>query len=621
MTYQDLNQYILHYMTEDKTKSAIMLTAPWGTGKSYYIQNELIPFLEKRKEEKENGKWGKKRKGKENENHKCIVVSLYGLKDLFDVSKALYLESRAKLLNNASEKAVAGKLVAKTIIKGVTSFFSVDLSKSDSEMRELFESIDLSGKLIIIEDLERSGIDIIEVLGYVNNLVEQDGVKVLLVANEEEIIQYKPIEHDTQNGQEMAEIIDRITDYRNRAFTDSTLMYFKVKEKTISDTIQFEEDYQAAIQEIIRDFDNETLNKFSNVECIKDIFDIMILCNSCNLRSFIFACQKASEIFKKLEDKYLSDDVFIKAIYFGILFFVLKHKAGQACSWGQEKYFSIELGHENAPLFKFCYDYIVSQSTDFSELDNAYQSFFELVLYDQNRSNDDNDILTLRTYQVQTESDIINALSNIEKRLETPEDISFYQYGNIAVYVVLIKDILEYDIKKIEDLLVKNIRGIGDKLQLEQIFRTIPGDKYTQQQREEYEVLRKRMVRSLKIGNSVIPNFDYQPEQSNDFYNYTIQNRGKFHIQESFAAQLDMKRLSEMFKNSTAAQKQQIRYTFTDMYQTGIIRSTFANDKESIEQLLKIVKNDRMGDVGDAIQRLQYDWFIHNLEEILEKLS
>ena len=47
MTYQDLNQYILHYLTEDKTQSAVMLTAPWGTGKSFYIQNELKPFLEK----------------------------------------------------------------------------------------------------------------------------------------------------------------------------------------------------------------------------------------------------------------------------------------------------------------------------------------------------------------------------------------------------------------------------------------------------------------------------------------------------------------------------------------------------------------------------------------------
>lgn len=74
MTYQELNQYILHYLTEDKTKSAIMLTGPWGTGKSYYIQNELKPFLEK----------------KENGGHSCVIVSLYGLKDTAEISRCLW---------------------------------------------------------------------------------------------------------------------------------------------------------------------------------------------------------------------------------------------------------------------------------------------------------------------------------------------------------------------------------------------------------------------------------------------------------------------------------------------------------------------------------------------------
>ena len=100
MTYQNLNQYILHYLTEDKTKSAIMLTAPWGSGKSFYIQNELKPFLEK----------------EENGSHKCLVVSLYGLKELSEISKVLYLESRAKFLNNNSEKMEAGKLATKTMM-------------------------------------------------------------------------------------------------------------------------------------------------------------------------------------------------------------------------------------------------------------------------------------------------------------------------------------------------------------------------------------------------------------------------------------------------------------------------------------------------------------------------
>ena len=45
----ELNRYIYNYLTNDKTNSAIMLTADWGTGKSYYIKNELIPHIEKNK--------------------------------------------------------------------------------------------------------------------------------------------------------------------------------------------------------------------------------------------------------------------------------------------------------------------------------------------------------------------------------------------------------------------------------------------------------------------------------------------------------------------------------------------------------------------------------------------
>lgn len=69
--------------------------------------------------------------------------------------------------------------------------------------------------------MERSGIDILEVLGYVNNLVEQDGVKVLLVANEEEIKQYKPLTTTTEDQQNVVELIYKATDNNDREFTET----------------------------------------------------------------------------------------------------------------------------------------------------------------------------------------------------------------------------------------------------------------------------------------------------------------------------------------------------------------------------------------------------------------
>lgn len=614
MTNEELNSYILHYLTEDKTNSAIMLTGDWGTGKSYYIQHSLKPFLEK----DENGK------------HSCVIVSLYGLKDTAEISKGIYLGTRLKILNTVSESAATAKFAGRTIVKGLAGFFGVDLSQDEKSLLKLYESVDLTGKLIVLEDLERSGIDILEVLGYVNNLVEQDGVKVLLVANEEEIIKFEfgnriigqQEKKALEEEQSLREVFELSTENRDRIIQcRSSEDYLRAKEKTISDTIQFEEDWQTTIQEIIRMFDNEILNKFSDVESVKDILDIMLRCKSYNLRSFIFACQKTSDIFNAIDKKYLSDDDFIQAIFYGILFFVLRLKNGKTYKWGEEKYFSIDFGHEKTPLFKFCYDYITMQHKHFDDVENAHKAFSELILYDTTRSDTDRDIATLKTYHVQTESDLNRTLVNIEKRLENPEDISFYQYGTIAVYAIIVKGILGCNIDTIKNRLVANLHGKGRKLELEQIFWTVIGDACTTEQKEEYEILRKEMAESLKLGNEIIPNFDYQPEQSKDFYNYVVEHSGRFRLQESFAARLDMKRLSEMFRNSTAQQKDQIRGVFIAMYRAVNIKSSLASDKESIAQLLEFVKRDQEGDVGDAIQRLQYKWFIEYLEEIVRKLA
>lgn len=49
MTAAELNSYIKHYLDEDKTNTAIMLTGEWGSGKTYYIEKALAPFCRKRK--------------------------------------------------------------------------------------------------------------------------------------------------------------------------------------------------------------------------------------------------------------------------------------------------------------------------------------------------------------------------------------------------------------------------------------------------------------------------------------------------------------------------------------------------------------------------------------------
>ena len=41
MHTEELNKHIKNYLENDKTNSAIMLTGAWGSGKSYYVKNEV----------------------------------------------------------------------------------------------------------------------------------------------------------------------------------------------------------------------------------------------------------------------------------------------------------------------------------------------------------------------------------------------------------------------------------------------------------------------------------------------------------------------------------------------------------------------------------------------------
>ena len=108
MTIEELDAYIKDYTKNDKTNRAVMLTAPWGSGKTYYIKNELVPSLKK-------------------DGIGTILVSLYGIESLAELSKNLYIEARAKWINKKSEKREIGKIIAKTIVKNVVGHYGIDL--------------------------------------------------------------------------------------------------------------------------------------------------------------------------------------------------------------------------------------------------------------------------------------------------------------------------------------------------------------------------------------------------------------------------------------------------------------------------------------------------------------
>lgn len=350
--------YIEDYIKNSKTIGAIMLTSSWGRGKSFYIDNELIKKL-----------------GKE----KCVKISLYDLKTLADISKAIYLEIKTnKWRSQKSEKRTTLAFVGRTVLRGILSYFSISLSPNEGELQKLYNSIDLSGKLIIFEDVERSGIPIVEIMGYVNNLCEQDGVKVLLVANEEEI----------SSGN-----IDKEE-------------YYRIKEKTVCDTIIFDCDLNDPINNILESFarnDNNFSQLLKNKDytgkstIVQQIISIMQEDAKAhngrgyNLRSLIFACQKTKDFFMEAEK---NDVEFAKAFFekalLGIIAFSLKLKRGTSknentiLEWKDDLDSPAILGSVEYPLLKDCYSYIKEQKLDSESLKKTVRNYQKLEVKEKN---------------------------------------------------------------------------------------------------------------------------------------------------------------------------------------------------------------------------------------------
>ena len=594
MDTKELNEYIKNYLLNDKTQRAIMLTAPWGSGKSYYIKNSLCPFL------------------LENELD-YAVVSLYGLKEIKEVSKSLYLEVRAKKLNGKSEKLATGKIIGKTLLKGVASFFGVDLSQSEEDLQNLYESIDLSNKLIIFEDLERTCIDIVEFLGFVNNLTEQDGVKVLIVANESEIIKTESVYDEKQ-------------DVNKDVYSKETIKYLKIKEKTFGDTIYFEGKSLDIIEGIYKQFSNKFFNlminyqsEFTKNNIYQKIQDVMQLTKCDNYRSLLYACQKTEEIFKKLErDDY--DIYYLQNVFLGTVAYCVNGQYANNARWKEISFTSTTLGIPAYPLNRFMYDYIKSQYFNLSDFDFSY----ELFLKAKEQAKKDQQLRVIYGYTTSNEKEIVDALKNIFEGLKEDKGLVHNEYVTLANYLISIKHNIgiKEEVQKCLNQMLKNVERAVQKGEDIQTYSSSGIQPLTQEELDEFNNFKNKMfvIVSEKLD---ILKFNYKPEAIEEFHNDIIMDKRTFINEGGFANKLDTTKTVEMFKCCTSKQIEEFRGILQYIYMgVSNIAHFMGGDvenlkaiQEGVDTLIQETKS------FDKVQILQLEWLSDNLKVIINKLQ
>lgn len=609
MTVTELNNYIKHYLEEDKTHTAIMLTGEWGSGKTYYIENQLTKFLQ------------------DDKKNRCIIISLYGLEDISEISKSIYMELRMKPPIKDSELLTTGKVVAKTVIKNVFGKFGIDTNMSDDDLQNVYCSVDLDGKLLIFEDLERSHIEIIKLLGYINNLVERDGVKVLLVANENEILNKQP-ETISYNLEDLASLFlenNTKEDKGNSVPEDVQVKkYLRIKEKTISDTIYFESDYCEAVKNIIGIFSNEKLQTM--VDKDENIIEELVsmirgYCHK-NFRTFIFATQKTVDIFNKMEEDY--EDDFLKCIYFGIICFSSKMKAGEFPEWEGTEYLSTSLGTNWQPLFKFCYDYIRWQKLEVEDIAKTRDAYDKMKLYDKNADQQDTDLQKLYSYYERIESEVKDTLKSIEKRLKNPDDIGFYSYGKLAAYLVMISHVIEFDYAQCKEYMVKNIRGKGRDIDSHLLFLPMY-DNLEENEKAEYKKFTELLSESMNFRNHQ-NDFSYKPSDIKDLYDSVLKDEYKIRSNHEFISRYNVSQLVEMLFDASSKQIMEFRDVLFAVYRHAGKADFIETDISTMKELLQMIQekinsNDYQNYDIDKIQLLQLRYLCINLKTFITQMS
>ena len=603
MTISDYNEYIKNYLENDNTKSAVMLTASWGAGKSYYIREELVPFV------------------KEKLNKMCVCVSLYGLKNIDEVSKALYLEVRFGKFDKNNEKHTTTKVIGKTIVKGVASFFGINLDMDDSSLQELYDSVDLSGKLIILEDIERSGIDIIQILGYVSNLVEQDGVKVLLVANEQEFLPRElPKDNNTVNGK-IQEAIDTITD-REIPLTVKAKEYLRKKEKTVNDTILFETNKHDALKNIISSyFENKVAQCLLEEIYINTIIDTMKEVESDNLRAVLYACQKTLDIITICRNELDCD--FIKSMFGGIIAYACRLKKGENVKWESDITSPANLGTAMFPLYRVCYQYMNSHYLYLDELIQTQDSYLRQKKLKEVENDFNKYFCVLRNYYYNSEEDVSKAVTHIKNLLSVKDSVSFSEYGALANYLIAVRDCIcnTLDVDECKRLMLKNISEYDVDPSAESDIMYSNGIALdTEEQANELATFKEKLIYEINTKKERI----FQNNSIDDmrkFIIYADSNKSKFTGKGGFLKEIDIDDFIDSLKKCNAKTISDVHRIFLEIYAPVNIGEFMSADLDNLVILkskLEVLRDSFDG--YDKIQKKQIGWFIGNLENIIQKL-
>ena len=172
---EELLECIVEYVRKPVTDYAIMINGEWGSGKTYFWNNKVRQKLE-------NMTFNDKK-------YKTIYMSLYGINSLEEISKKIFIEAN-HAVNKSLKKMVdnkGGNKIPEYVKTGLDMANLFGANSFSTDKMDFAKAFSIEDKILCFDDLERANVDVIDILGYINNFVEHDGIKTIVICNEKEL--------------------------------------------------------------------------------------------------------------------------------------------------------------------------------------------------------------------------------------------------------------------------------------------------------------------------------------------------------------------------------------------------------------------------------------------------
>ena len=301
---EDLVEGVLDYVRSDYTDYAIMINGEWGAGKTHFWNNKIRKKIESMQL---NGK-----------RYTTIYMSLYGISNLEEISKKIFIETTQLMDKNLRKfmKVNGQETIPEYAKTGIdmANLFGVTQNGDRLNYADFFSTDD---KVLCFDDLERANVDVIDILGYINNFVEHDHIKTILICNEKELatkLKSSNLEMKTfiatylldkqgELNKNNKPMVEKIQNKIEHVF-DKANDYERIKEKLIGETFEYAPKFDYIINGILMRYEsNPDLIRFLR-ENTRFIISTFHKSGTRNLRILKHALNDFKRIYEMVSKSY-----------------------------------------------------------------------------------------------------------------------------------------------------------------------------------------------------------------------------------------------------------------------------------------------------------------------------